>query len=104
MAREWTGDAVSAEFRAFWTERHLASLVTLRADGTPHVVPVGVTLDLDADPPLARVICRWTGHADTLIQLEGHGREDLFDAIDLLHRAQVPPGAVNVQSWTRRPG
>ena len=58
MAREWTGDAVSAEFRAFWTERHLASLVTLRADGTPHVVPVGVTLDLDADPPLARVICR----------------------------------------------
>ncbi|MEB0223174.1 non-ribosomal peptide synthase/polyketide synthase [Pseudomonas sp. 10S4] len=32
---------------------------------------------------LARVICRWTGHADALIQLEGHGREDLFDAIDL---------------------
>ncbi|MCU7250416.1 non-ribosomal peptide synthetase [Pseudomonas koreensis] len=32
---------------------------------------------------LARVICRWTGHADTLIQLEGHGREDLFDDIDL---------------------
>jgi PPOX class probable F420-dependent enzyme len=58
MARELQGDAVSAEFRAFWTERHLASLVTLRADGTPHVVPVGVTLDLDADPPLARVICR----------------------------------------------
>jgi PPOX class probable F420-dependent enzyme len=49
---------VSPEFRAFWTERHLASLVTLRADGTPHVVPVGVTLDLDATPPLARVICR----------------------------------------------
>ena len=32
---------------------------------------------------LARVICRWTGYADTLIQLEGHGREDLFDDIDL---------------------
>ncbi|MBV4459307.1 non-ribosomal peptide synthase/polyketide synthase [Pseudomonas sp. COR58] len=32
---------------------------------------------------LARVICRWTGHTDTLIQLEGHGREDLFDDIDL---------------------
>ena len=58
MARELHGDQVSAQFRAFWTERHLASLVTLRADGTPHVVPVGVTLDLDADPPLARVICR----------------------------------------------
>ncbi len=32
---------------------------------------------------LARVICRWTGHASTLIQLEGHGREALFDDIDL---------------------
>ncbi len=26
-------------------ERHLATLTTLRADGTPHVVPVGVTYD-----------------------------------------------------------
>ena len=54
MAR--TLDGVSEEFREFWTERHLAVLVTLRADGSPHVVPVGVTLDLDAG--LARVICR----------------------------------------------
>jgi PPOX class probable F420-dependent enzyme len=30
---------------AFLTERHLATLTTLRADGTPHVVPVGVTFD-----------------------------------------------------------
>ncbi|MGY1857901.1 pyridoxamine 5'-phosphate oxidase family protein [Modestobacter sp. SYSU DS0290] len=30
---------------ALLTERHLATLTTLRADGTPHVVPVGVTLD-----------------------------------------------------------
>lgn len=29
----------------FWTERHLCSLTTLRADGRPHVVPVGVALD-----------------------------------------------------------
>ncbi len=61
MARQLDGDA-SPEFREFWTERHLAALVTLRADGSPHVVPVGVTLDLDAadagtGPPLARVIC-----------------------------------------------
>jgi PPOX class probable F420-dependent enzyme len=46
---------VSAQFRTFWTERRLATLVTLRRDGSPHVVPVGVTLDLDAR--LARVIC-----------------------------------------------
>jgi PPOX class probable F420-dependent enzyme len=30
---------------AFLTERHLATLTTLRADGTPHVVPVGITYD-----------------------------------------------------------
>jgi F420H(2)-dependent biliverdin reductase len=53
-----TGNAVSAAFREFWTERHVATLVTVRADGSPHVVPVGVTLDLEADPPVARVICR----------------------------------------------
>ena len=63
VARTLHGDGVSDEFRAFWTERHLASLVTLRADGSPHVVPVGVTLDLDplvdgTGPALARVICR----------------------------------------------
>ncbi len=32
---------------------------------------------------LARVICQWTGQSSSLIQLEGHGREDLFDDIDL---------------------
>ena len=45
----------SDAFRAFWTERHLATLVTLRSDGRPHAVPVGVTLDLDTG--IARVIC-----------------------------------------------
>ncbi|KAF1033213.1 MAG: Linear gramicidin synthase subunit D [Pseudomonas sp.] len=32
---------------------------------------------------LARVISRWTGAPHCLIELEGHGREDLFDDIDL---------------------
>ncbi|CRM96286.1 Linear gramicidin synthase subunit B [Pseudomonas sp. 22 E 5] len=32
---------------------------------------------------LARVLCRWSGHPSALIQLEGHGRETLFDEIDL---------------------
>jgi PPOX class probable F420-dependent enzyme len=31
----------------FWTQRHLCTLTTLRADGRPHVVPVGVALDLE---------------------------------------------------------
>ncbi len=43
-----------AAFAEFWRERHLCTLTTVRPDGTPHVVPVGVTLDLDAD--IARVI------------------------------------------------
>ncbi|NWE18993.1 non-ribosomal peptide synthetase, partial [Pseudomonas sp. P7548] len=32
---------------------------------------------------LARVISRWNGQEAALIQLEGHGREDLFDDVDL---------------------
>jgi len=55
VARELDPEQVSAEFRAFWTERHLGTLVTLRADGSPHVVPVGITLDVAGR--LARVIC-----------------------------------------------
>ncbi|MGW4351929.1 PPOX class F420-dependent oxidoreductase [Nocardia sp. NPDC004582] len=38
----------------FVTERHLATLSTLRADGTPHVVAVGFTWDPEAG--IARVI------------------------------------------------
>lgn len=33
---------------AFLSERHLATLTTLRPDGSPHVVPVGFTWDDDA--------------------------------------------------------
>ncbi|MFC4563733.1 pyridoxamine 5'-phosphate oxidase family protein [Nocardiopsis mangrovi] len=41
-------------FAEFWRERRVATLSTVRPDGTPHVVPVGVTLDADAG--IARVI------------------------------------------------
>ena len=44
----------NAELQQFWTERHLCTLTTLRADGSPHVVAVGATLDPAAG--LARVI------------------------------------------------
>lgn len=43
-----------APYLRFWRERHLCTLTTLRADGSPHVVPVGVTYDPGAR--LARVI------------------------------------------------
>ncbi|MCD2194484.1 TIGR03618 family F420-dependent PPOX class oxidoreductase [Actinomycetospora endophytica] len=54
-----TGEDLHArgeEFAEFWREYHLCSLTTLRRDGSPHVVAVGVTLDLDT--ATARVITR----------------------------------------------
>lgn len=45
---------LSAAALEFLAERHLATLTTLRADGSPHVVPVGFTWD--ADRGVARVI------------------------------------------------
>lgn len=38
---------LTPEQRVFVTERHLATLTTLRADGTPHVVPVAFTWDAE---------------------------------------------------------
>lgn len=56
---------LSPEVLAFVRERHLATLTTLRADGSPHVVPVGFTFD--PERAVVRVIT-WatsvkTGHA-----------------------------------------
>lgn len=38
-------DLDNVAVRSFAAERHLATLSTVRADGSPHVVPVGFTLD-----------------------------------------------------------
>ncbi|MFJ2818482.1 pyridoxamine 5'-phosphate oxidase family protein [Streptomyces sp. NPDC087294] len=46
----------SDDYREFWSEYHLSTLTTLRPDGRPHVVPVGVTVDAVAG--VARVITR----------------------------------------------
>lgn len=45
-------DGLPSALRDFWSERHLCSLTTLRPDGRPHVVPVGVVLDAEQD-------CAW---------------------------------------------
>ncbi len=53
----FSGDSLAAlpeSVVEFLTERHLATLTTTRADGTPQVTPVGVTYDPKAQ--LARVI------------------------------------------------
>ncbi len=47
-------DRLGDEVLSFLQERHLATLTTLRADGSPHVVPVG--FGYDPDERVARVI------------------------------------------------
>jgi len=51
-----TLDPRDPDVAAFWTERHLCTLTTLRAAGSPHVVPVGTTFD--PETMTARVITR----------------------------------------------
>jgi F420H(2)-dependent biliverdin reductase len=46
--------ALPPDAAAFAAERHLATLTTLRPDGTPHVAPVGFTWD--GDTGLVRII------------------------------------------------
>ena len=47
-------DDLDPDVLDFLTERHLATLTTLRRDGSPHVVPVGFTYEPQAR--IARVI------------------------------------------------
>lgn len=63
-------DATSEGFRQFWQERHLCTLTTVRPDGTPHVVPVGVTLDVGT--ATARVISSATSHKVRKVRAAGH--------------------------------
>ena len=51
---EFDPTALTTGARSFVTERHLATLHLTRPDGTPHVTPVGVTVDEACG--LARVI------------------------------------------------
>ena len=64
-------DAPRPGLLAFFAERHLATLTTLRADGSPHVVPVGVTYD--ATTRTARVITSG-GSVKARHVRDGHGR------------------------------
>ena len=58
-------------FRQFWTERRLASLTTVRPNGTPHVVAVGVTVDFEQG--IARVIASGTSYKARLVRAAGEG-------------------------------
>jgi F420H(2)-dependent biliverdin reductase len=60
-----------AAYLAFWNENHFCSLTTQRPDGTPHLVPVGVTYDPDAG--LARIIASRASRKVRNIQAAGPG-------------------------------
>lgn len=60
----------SSAFLDFWTERHLCTLTTLRRDGTPHVVPMGVVIDPDTDTAWAIT----SGASAKVRHLENDGR------------------------------
>ena len=66
-------NAISAQsdsYLEFWNEYHLCTLTTLRPNGQPHVVPVGVTVDAAAG--VARIITRKSSRKVTNI-LAGEG-------------------------------
>ncbi len=52
---------------------------------------------------LARVITRWTGGDSALVQLEGHGREELFDNLDLSRTVGWFTSVFPVKLTRRRP-
>ncbi|WP_242907251.1 pyridoxamine 5'-phosphate oxidase family protein [Actinomadura terrae] len=54
---------------AFWRERHVCTLATVRPDGTPHAVPVGATLDAAAG--VVRVITSGTSAKARLVAAAG---------------------------------
>ncbi|MEV8018755.1 pyridoxamine 5'-phosphate oxidase family protein [Streptomyces sp. NPDC086554] len=65
----------TAPYLSFWRERHLCTLTTPRPDGTPHVVPVGVTYDPEAG--VARVLANKSsakvGHILAATGVDGPG-------------------------------
>jgi PPOX class probable F420-dependent enzyme len=65
---------------AFLAERHLASLTTIRPDGTPHVVPVGFTWDDEAG--LVRIITGGGSRKVAHIRAAGKGARAVVCQVD----------------------
>ncbi|NEB00449.1 TIGR03618 family F420-dependent PPOX class oxidoreductase [Streptomyces sp. SID13726] len=63
--------APDPSYLSFWRERHVCTLTTPRPDGSPHVVPVGVTYDPEAR--LARVIASRTSAKVRHVLAAGEG-------------------------------
>ena len=74
-------DELSPEVLTFLTERHLATLTNVRANGIPHVVPVGFTYE--PETRLARVIT-----SGTSVKARLAGREGAVGALCQVDRAR----------------
>ena len=74
-------DALEPAVLDFLTERHLATLTTLRVDGSPHVVPVGFTYE--PATRLARVIT-----SGDSVKARNAGRDGAIAALCQVDRAR----------------
>jgi PPOX class probable F420-dependent enzyme len=68
------------EATEFLAERHLATLTTLRGNGSPHVVPVGFTWD--APRRLVRVIAGGTSRKVAHVRAGGDGARAVVCQVD----------------------
>ncbi|WP_232677410.1 pyridoxamine 5'-phosphate oxidase family protein [Nocardioides sp. R-C-SC26] len=82
-------DDVPPALLEFWTERHLCMLTTLRPDGRPHLVPVGVALDLEQQ-------CAWV--------ITRGGSRKAANLRDAGPGALVSAGAVDGGRWSTLEG
>ena len=67
----------SEDLVGFWAERHLCTVTTLRPDGTPHVVPMGVVLDAEGGAAWAIT----SRHSRTVRNIEAAGEEGALAAV-----------------------
>ena len=98
----------SAALHEFLSERHLATLVTQRADGTPHAVPVGFTLDgtnarviTFADAVKAKNAAR--GGRASVTQIDGARWVTLEGSVRLLTDPVAVQAAVDAYARRYRP-
>ncbi|WP_051852505.1 pyridoxamine 5'-phosphate oxidase family protein [Streptomyces aureocirculatus] len=69
-----------APYLSFWRERHVCTLTTPRPNGTPHVVPVGVTYD--PETRTARVLANRFSRKVAHVLAATEGTEDTGDTGD----------------------
>jgi len=90
---------------AFVTERHLATLSTLRSDGSPHVVPVGFTFDPTPDGGVVRIITNRPSQKVLNVRRDGRASVSQLEGpqwLTLEGRARVLDDPASVQDAVDR--